>query len=191
MQRTGIHSGRSRAAAVDCESDAPSWYGLLGSSSPVGACHRQFLWTGDADCVHGSVFRTFYGRRLEDFVHRRDRDGEGLPGHRGIATYNERVPDPRGGGDLAGVRGARHRAGTFAAMRRGPRLYGQRYPATAPPPAPARTDVLLTPATPPGRTQCGVIDHPALCRCAPKELLPIDTAPAPNALVPGLSSTRA
>ena len=96
-------------AAADYRSDARFWYNLPGSFDLVEACHRQFLWTGDADYVDDPVFREFYRRTLGDFVGRWDRDDDGIPdhrpedGHRGIATYNEQVPDPLVGGDLLGA----------------------------------------------------------------------------------------
>ena len=93
-------------APVDYTSDADFWYNLPANFDVLECCYRQYQWTGDRRYLDEPAFRNFYARTVTDYVHRWDKDGDGIPEHyapygrRGIASYNEDVARPLVGGDL-------------------------------------------------------------------------------------------
>lgn len=97
-------------APVDYKNDRDFWYNLPANFDVLHACYRQYLWTGDPAYRGGAVFRNFYRRTTQDYIHAWDTDGDGIPdslpgyGRRGIGSYFEASDVPlRQGADLLAV----------------------------------------------------------------------------------------
>ena len=103
-------------AAQDYTSDTDFWYNLPANFDVLAACLRQYLWTGDQAYIQDPVFLHFYDRTVADYVRRWDTNGDGLLEHlpqygrRGIASYEEAVPDIFIGGDLLAAQVAAYQA---------------------------------------------------------------------------------
>lgn len=96
----------NRPAPVDYRNDSDFWFNLPANFDVLQCCWRQYLWTGNRAYISDKVFLDFYDRTVDDYVHRWDKDGDGVmegcraPSHRGIASYNEEIEQPRTGADL-------------------------------------------------------------------------------------------
>jgi len=93
-------------APVDYRSDSDFWFNLPANFDVLQCCWRQYKWTGNRAYISDKVFLNFYDRTVDDYVRRWDKDGDGImdgclaPSHRGIASYNEEIKQPRTGADL-------------------------------------------------------------------------------------------
>jgi len=103
-------------APVDYASDSDFWYNLPANFDVLDCCYRQYHWTGDRTYIDHPAFRNFYERTVGEYVRAWDKDGDGIPehypsyGNRGIASYNEEVPDIRVGADLIALQYAAYQA---------------------------------------------------------------------------------
>ena len=95
-----------RPAPVDYKNDSDFWFNLPANFDVLACCWRQYEWTGNRAYLSDKVFSNFYERTVHDYVRRWDKDGDGImegckaPSHRGIASYNEEIEQPRTGADL-------------------------------------------------------------------------------------------
>jgi hypothetical protein len=105
---------------VDYRDDDYFWYNFPANFDVLDCCLRQYLWTGDRTYLEDPALRFFYAKSVNEYIHHWDWDQNGMMEHypeygfRGIATYNEEVPDPLLGGDLLAAQHAGYRA--FAAL---------------------------------------------------------------------------
>jgi hypothetical protein len=95
----------NRPCAADYQDDRHFWYCLPANFDVMHCCLRQYLWTGDRTYLDDPAFRYFYAKSADEYVHRWDRDRDGLMehrpeyGHRGIASYDEQIVHPLVAGD--------------------------------------------------------------------------------------------
>jgi hypothetical protein len=106
----------NRPCPVDYRDDDYFWYNFPANFDVLDCCLRQYLWTADRTYLEDPAFRFFYTKSVNEYVQHWDWDRDGLMEHdpsygcRGIATYNEEVPDPLVGGDLVAAQAAGYRA---------------------------------------------------------------------------------
>ncbi len=106
----------NRPCPVDYRDDDFFWYNFPANFDVLDCCLRQYLWTADRAYLEDPAFRFFYAKSVNEYVQHWDWDRDGLMEHdpsygfRGIATYNEEVPDPLVGGDLISAQAAGYRA---------------------------------------------------------------------------------
>jgi hypothetical protein len=96
----------NRPCPVDYRDDDYFWYNFPANFDVLDCCLRQYHWTADRAYLEDPAFRFFYAKSVNEYVRHWDWDRDGLMEHdpsygfRGIATYNEEVPDPLVGSDL-------------------------------------------------------------------------------------------
>ncbi len=84
-----------RSCPVDYTDDHDFWYNLPANFDVLHACWRMYQWTGDQAYLSHPDHDYFYAQSMEAYIHRWDRDGDGLPdrdpteGRRGLCTYDE------------------------------------------------------------------------------------------------------
>jgi hypothetical protein len=106
----------NRPAPVNYRSDSDFWFNLPANFDVLQCCWRQYKWTGNHAYLSDKVFLNFYDRTVDDYVRRWDKDGDGVmegcraPSHRGIASYNEEIEQPRTGADLLLLQAAAYSA---------------------------------------------------------------------------------
>ena len=110
-------------APVDYESDADFWYCLPANFDVLNACYRQWLWSRDPAYVDDQAFLNYYRATVTSYVDAWDSNHDGLLehlpayGHRGIATYDEDLPNGvMVGADLVAAQYAAYR--DYAAVSR-------------------------------------------------------------------------
>jgi hypothetical protein len=110
-------------APVDYKSDADFWYCLPANFDVLNACYRQWLWSRDPAYVDDQTFLNYYRATVTSYVAAWDSNHDGLlehhpaDGHRGIATYDEDLPNGvMVGADLVAAQFAAYR--DYAAISR-------------------------------------------------------------------------
>ena len=107
---------RGLPCPVDYRDDQYFWYNFPANFDVLDCCLRQYLWSGDRAYLDDPALRFFYAKSVDEFVRAWDHDGDGLLEHypsygfRGIASYEEGIPDLWLGGDLLAAQAAGYRA---------------------------------------------------------------------------------